>query len=113
MSLNHYLIGGSVAGLLLLGRYRMVATFKVKDPLTNVETDTDPTTIVYTRETPDATVTDYTFGADPEVDKLAVGIYACTVPLDQAGRELWAVQGTGACHARDEDALEVDPSLFP
>jgi hypothetical protein len=98
LALNHYLIGGRVV---------MLGTCEVVDPLTGDKTKTDPTTVTFTREKPDGSTVTYTL-ASAEVAVLAVGITACTVELDQAGREVWRYQGTGTCAAVAEDAFLVE-----
>lgn len=103
MALNHYLIGSVVV---------MVATCDVVDPLTDEKTRTDPSTVTFTREQPDGTMSVYTDG-DSEVTNLAVGVWGCTVTADMAGRERWRFQGTGACAAVSEDAFNVIESSLP
>jgi len=102
VALNHYLVDTVVV---LLG------TCEVVDPLTRVETLTNPTTVRFTREQPDGTVTVYNTG-DPEVVNLAVGIDACTVVADQVGQEKWRYQGFGACATISEDAFDVLESIL-
>ncbi len=98
MSLNHqYLIGSLVV---------MLGTCDVIDPLTEVETKTDPTSFTFTREKPDGTIVTYSAG-DPEVAHVATGIESCTVTVDVAGVERWQYAGTGACTAVAEDAFKV------
>lgn len=104
MALNHYLIGGRVV---------MLGTCEVVDPLTDVKTKTDPTTVTFTREQEDeagvVVTTVYTL-ASAEVAVLALGICACTVVANIAGRERWRYQGTGDCAAVAEDAFLVEDS---
>ncbi len=100
MPLNHYLIGSLVV---------MLGTCDVIDPLTEIETKTDPTSFLFTREKPDGTIVTYSAG-DPEVAHLATGIESCTVTVDVAGRERWRYAGTGACTAVAEDAFNVEES---
>jgi hypothetical protein len=87
----------------------MVGTCDVVNPLTNVKTPTDPTTITFIREEPDGTMTTYT-EASPEVAQLATGVWSCTVTVDMAGREIWRFEGSGACIAVAEDAFTVTES---
>ena len=102
MALNHYIVGGRVV---------MLGTCEVVDPLTGDKTKTDPTTVTFTREKPDGTTVVYTL-ASAEVAVLATGITACTVELDQPGREVWRYQCTGACAAVAEDAFLVEDSAL-
>jgi len=102
MALNHYLVGSTVV---------MLGTCDVIDPLTEAKTPTNPTTVTFTREQQDGTVTIYMTGA-PEVVNLAPGIDACTVTVDVVGQEKWHYQGVGACAAVAEDAFDVLESIL-
>jgi hypothetical protein len=95
--LNHYLVGSRVV---------MVGSCDVVDPNTDERTPTDPTAIKFTREINGGAPIIYIIG-DPEVTKLATGVWACTVEANTPGREVWRFEGSGACSAVAEDAFEV------
>lgn len=99
--LNHYLVGNKVV---------LIGSCAVVDPLTRVETPTDPTTVTFYRRTPDGVLTTYQLGVSPEVVHLADGIDACTVEVDQDGREEWRYETTGTCASAAEHDFIVDAS---
>lgn len=101
--LNHYLSGNSVV---------LVGSCAVVDPITGDQTNTNPATVTFIRETPDGVQTSYVLGVNPEVTSLAVGIAACVVTVTQSGREKWRYETTGACTAAAEDVFEVDGSIL-
>lgn len=100
--LNHYLQGGKIV---LLGSCALV------DPITGGKTPTDATSVVFRRVTPDGALTNYPFPGNPAVAKIATGLYACAVPISQAGREKWRFESEGSCQCAAEDAFEVDKSM--
>lgn len=105
MALNHHLIDNMVA---LIGS---CALPDLLDPDAD-PTFTDPTVITFIRQDPSGVQTEYMYGADPEVTKLTVGIYACVVTVLAAGTETWAFVTTGTCECRAEHAFVVDPSAL-
>lgn len=100
-ALHHYLEGNQVT---------MVGSCDVVDPLTEVQTPTDPTTVTFYRLTPDGVLTTYIGGISPEVSNLGTGIDACRVTVTQPGREKWRYEGAGVCDAAAEREFEVLPS---
>jgi hypothetical protein len=75
----------------------LVERFYTIDPLTEIETLEDPTTVTFRVENPDDTVTSYIFGVDGNVTRLAQGVYLCKLaaPLPTGVYEYVAI-GTGA-----------------
>ena len=102
MALTHILIGNTLV---------MVGSCSVIDPITESETPTDPTSLTFIRELPDDTILTYADG-DPEVTHLAIGVNACTVVVEQAGRETWRLVTTGNCAGAGEAVVLVDPSAI-
>lgn len=102
MAINHYLVGSTVV---------VIGSCSVMNPLTEVETPTDPDTVTFRRIKPDGSNHEYVLGVAPEVVKLAEGIHVCTVTVDQTGKEKWRYEGTGACAAVAEDIFEVEGSV--
>lgn len=100
-ALHHYLEGNVVS---------VVATCDVVDPLTEVQTPTDPTTVTFYRLTPDGTLTTYVGGISPEVSNLATGVDVCRVTVTIPGREKWRYEGAGVCDAAAEHEFDVLPS---
>lgn len=86
----------------------IVQEFFAVDPLTEVSTPADPTTVTFTVQAPDGTETVYVSGIDPEVSNPQVGVYVLTLdPPTPPGNWLWRAEGTGAVVAADEGTFDV------
>lgn len=89
----------------------LVERFYAVDPLTEDGTLADPTDVVFTILSPDNDETTYTYGVDPEVSKLAVGVYLCELGAElPTGTYSYRCDGTGALVASSEGAFDVIPS---
>jgi hypothetical protein len=75
--------------------------------LNDSDTPTDPTVVKFLTQSPDGTVTTYTYGTDSEVTKADTGDFVCIVVLDESG--LWRIrwEGTGAVAATFSDAVYI------
>lgn len=76
-------------------------------------TATDPTAVVLTIVKPDGTELVYGYpsaGADGTLARESAGRYYYDVEIDQAGKWLYRLQGTGAVTAASEGSLRVSRS---
>jgi hypothetical protein len=73
---------------------------------------TDPTTITFKLQKPDATLTTYVYPTDAQLVKDSVGVYHVDVPLAAAGVWYYRFEGTGAVAATEDGVLIADPSPF-
>lgn len=62
----------------------------------------DPSTVRFTIEEPDGTVTEYVYGTDAELVKASTGNYYVDWPIAQAGYHSWRMAGTGTAAAAEE-----------
>lgn len=74
--------------------------------------DTDPTVVTLRVEQPDGTITTYTYGGSPALQKEVTGRYYVDIILSQAGRLSWRLTGTGTVAAAAEGSLHVKRSLI-
>ena len=76
---------------------------------------TDPTTVTFSvkREGVSATETAYTYGTDPEVEKLAVGEYQATITPDAEGLWRYRWTGEGAAVGATEGTFRVWSDYLP
>lgn len=98
----------------------LVERFFVIDPITQVMTPADPTTVTFTLLNPDDVSTDYVYGVDTNVTKVSTGVYVCALPaLEPPGIYTYECVGAGAVVATsgaktfevlDSDVLPVDPA---
>ena len=87
----------------------IVERFATVDPLTEVVSPGDPTTVVFTLEADDASQTVYTWGLDPEVTNPAVGAYVLTLDPPAPGHYDYVCVGTGAIEAESPGSFDVLP----
>jgi len=71
----------------------------------------DPTAVLFRFKKPDGTTTTYTYGADAELVKDAVGRYHVDVDADAEGVWAYRFESTGTGQAAGEEAFTVD-SVF-
>lgn len=85
----------------------LVQEFWTIDPVTQVQTLADPTTVVFTILAPDQTEQVFTSPC-AEIANPSVGVYVCalTPPLP-TGDYHWRAEGTGAVVASSEDAFTI------
>jgi hypothetical protein len=88
------------------------STFSVRDPVTDVVTPADPTTVTFTIVGPDAvTVGPFEYPGSPNVTKESTGVYVCALsPLLPTGIYHYEAVGAGAVAARDENDFQVTDS---
>jgi hypothetical protein len=90
----------------------LVQRFWNIDPLTQVATLADPTTVVYSirNQNWDDPVS-YVYGVDLNVTKISVGVYICTLtPPLPIGIYHYICIGTGEVEAQSEDDFEITDS---
>lgn len=90
----------------------LIAGFTVVDPITDVATDTDPTTVAFRVKLPAGTTTVYTWPVplSAEITHVGAGSFLCSFAIDDPGTWRARVEGTGACKAAGEDAFDVEES---
>lgn len=86
----------------------IVQTFSRVDPVTEIATPTDPTTVTFTIRDPDDVETSYVYGVDANVTKASTGVYVCELadPLP-TGDYGWLVVGTGTLAATGEGTFTI------
>lgn len=72
----------------------------------------DPTNVYFQTKTPSGTITTYTYGVDPEVQRLAVGQYTATVSATADGDWYCRWYSTGTGQAAEEIKFNVKSSEF-
>lgn len=75
-------------------------------------TNVDPTAVTLTVEAPDDVVTVYTYGGSPALQKETTGRFYADILLNQAGRWVYRLAGTGAVTAAAEGSLLVRRTLI-
>lgn len=86
----------------------LVERFYLIDPITEVATLTDPTTVKFTVHHPDDTATVFEFGVDSQVTNPSVGVYVCALsPQLPVGSYRYVCVGTGDVVAESWGAFEV------
>lgn len=86
----------------------IVERFWTIDPVTEVATLADPTTVTFTVEAPDGTQTVYVYGVDGNVTRDSQGVYLCALaPPLPAGVWPYRCDGTGAVKASAEGTFTV------
>lgn len=93
----------------------LVEEFWTIDPVTEVATLADPTTVTFEVASPDGTVVQYVFGVDGNVTNPSVGVYVCALDPPPPGTYTYRVVGTGAVQAEsgDKTFLVTDSSIDP
>jgi hypothetical protein len=71
-------------------------------------TNTDPTAVTFDFRSPSGTVTNFVFGVDSELQKLATGIYEATFSVTEGGRWWYRWEGTGTAPGVEQGYIEVD-----
>lgn len=77
-------------------------TFKDAD-----EAVADPTAVFFKMLEPDGTATSYTYGADPELEKVSDGVFRVVWSAAKAGKHRWRLWGTGAVEQSESGTFEV------
>lgn len=86
---------------------RITATFR-----DNAGQAADPSAVFVKVRNPAGSITSYQYGADPEVQKSATGIYYVNVDLDAPGWWAWRWYSTGNYQAALEGRIRVKQSEF-
>lgn len=82
---------------------RMTATFTDPDSAAKV----DPDVVNFRWVTPDGDTLAYTYGTDPEVTRVAAGIYRCHIDAQINGKYLVRAWSTGNGQAAELGAIAV------
>ena len=72
----------------------------------------DPGTLVFKLRAPDDTLTTYTYGPNPQLQRQETGVYFVNYKVDQAGIWAFRFETTGAGEGASEDSFEVARSSF-
>jgi len=70
-------------------------------------TNTDPTTVTFKLQTPDAATTTYVYGTDSQLVKSATGVYHVNWSCTQVGLHLVSWVGTGTIETAEEGYFHV------
>lgn len=86
----------------------LVQDFWTVDPITQIATPANPTTVTFTILAPDNTEVSYVFGVDGNVTIPAVGKFVCALsPQLPPGTYRYRCDGTGAVEASSENSFDV------
>lgn len=102
----------------------MSATFDVSDVArlrvkffrkldSGAELLTDPSAITCRVKDPLNVIVLYTFGVDPELERITVGVFKLEIPVPIVGVWEFRWKGTGAVAVADEQKFTVEASTFP
>lgn len=96
----------------------LIERFLSVDPVTEVATLADPTTVTFEVADPDGNVTAYVFGADPEVENPSVGIFLCRLSaaqVAQVGDWSYIAVGTGSVEVTSSPKVftVLEPGVLP
>lgn len=67
----------------------------------------DPTTVTFSQQTPDGTITDYVYGVSGAVAKSSTGNYTFKHTVTQAGKHVVRVTGAGAAIAAEKTSYQA------
>lgn len=67
----------------------------------------DPTVVTFTLKKPDGTLVDYIYGTDPEVTKIATGIYNAVLTMSDVGSNYFGWNGTGSVNIYGQSVVLI------
>jgi hypothetical protein len=91
----------------LNAKVRIVAKFRARNANQGIGDLTNPTTVIFSYETPNGTETDVTYPAS--IIRPATGIYYLDITASIVGTWRWRTDGDGSV---EEGEFVVDPSVF-
>lgn len=93
-------------------RYDVGDVMRLRARFTSGGMDVDPGTVVFKAMAPGGAVQTWTYGTEPEVERIAAGHYQLDLPLTASGTWHYRVEGIGAYQSADEQQFVVRESVF-